>query len=85
MGRYFMLEATMNVEVIEIESAYRRQALMEEARTARLLQEAKRLRSGFTHRTLQSLAAHVIALGSSIRDWYCSAGSQGYMPNLHLD
>jgi hypothetical protein len=75
----------MNSIEMEIENAHRRQLLMEEAQIAHLLQGAKEARSGFVVRTLLFIAAIMIALGTHIQDWYNSAGSQGYLPNLHLD
>jgi hypothetical protein len=74
----------MNPLELEVEYRYRRQALVEEARAVRFLEQAGGYRYQWSARALLLIAGAIIALGMRLKD-YGATGAQGYLPNLHIE
>jgi hypothetical protein len=75
----------MNSIGIESESAYRSEAVLRDADSARLLPRAQRKKPVFLWRALLIAATIITFFGTHIKRWYRSAPSPGYLPNLHID
>ncbi len=70
---------------IDTESAYRRQALMEEARVARSLKAAAGGRPSRPLGAILAIGGLALGLAARLRDWYLASGAPGYLPHLHID
>ncbi len=74
----------MNPLEQEVENAYRRQELVEEARAVRYLEQAGVTRDQLSPRTLLWIGRAMAALGMRLKE-YGAAGARGTLPNLHID